>query len=212
MVKIVDFCKETLRGRTLYRILFSWEIEKHCSKISGSILDIGGGKSPTYQKYLSEDAQLVRSEPFSEKNPDVVLDMNQTDWDLMPASYQTIFCHNTLYIAKDPHQVLKNIHKVLKPHGKLFLTTPFVFRESPEPTDYDRYTSLRLKEMLESAGFIKVEVFPFGKSFSTCAYILYPLMYFRIVKLALFGVALILDTIVPNRLSVPLGFFTIAKK
>ncbi|MCB9798587.1 methyltransferase domain-containing protein [Candidatus Nomurabacteria bacterium] len=212
MVKIIDFCKEALRGRTLYRILFSWEIEKHCYKIEGPILDIGGGRNPTYQKYLGKDAQLVRSEPFASKDPDVLLDMNEEKWDIEPESYQTIFCHNTLYIAKEPRQVLRNIYAVLKPRGQLFLTTPFVFRESPEPTDYDRYTSARLEEMLKSAGFQEIQIIPFGKSFSTCAYVLYPFMYFRVIKLVLFGLALLLDKGVPKRFSVPLGFFTIAKK
>ncbi|PIR03761.1 MAG: hypothetical protein COV59_03750 [Candidatus Magasanikbacteria bacterium CG11_big_fil_rev_8_21_14_0_20_39_34] len=212
MKKLIDFTQEVFKGRTIYRILFSWKLQKYCKNIQGNILDLGGGKNPTYRKYLPKETTLIRAECNKEKNPDILLDMNAEHWEVKKESYDTVFCHNTLYISAQPEQVIHNIYSVLKSEGKLFLTTPFIFRESPEPHDYYRFTSEKLLEMCQSQGFVKVKVIPFGKNFSSVAYLLYPFFYFRFLKWFIYGAAIVLDRLVPERVSVPLGFFVIAKK
>lgn len=211
MAGLGDFGKQVFRNRTIYRILFSWKIQEHCSDIAGDILDIGGGKNPTYRQYLSKDVQLLRAEPSKEKNPDVVLDMNSPKWEL-ERTFSTIFCHNTLYIAHDPVKVLQNMHEALSTKGTLYLTTPFIFRESPEPDDLHRFTRQKLELMLKQSGFDNVVIEPFGNNFSSALYLVYPFLYFRVVKYIAYGLGLLCDRLVPKGMSVPLGYFVIVKK
>jgi hypothetical protein len=47
---------------------------------------------------------------------------------------------------------------VLRPNGKLFITTPFLWPEHEQPYDYARYTTFGLKALLEKYGFAQVFV------------------------------------------------------
>ncbi len=51
---------------------------------------------------------------------------------------------------------LQEIHRVMKPGGRLLLSVPFVFMEHEIPHDFARYSSFGMRNLLERNGF-KVE-------------------------------------------------------
>lgn len=41
-----DLILETLKGKSLYRILFNWAVAKHCVNLGGYCVDLAAGKDP----------------------------------------------------------------------------------------------------------------------------------------------------------------------
>lgn len=54
--------------------------------------------------------------------------------------------------VRDPRAVLGEVHRVLRPGGRLVFTVPFLWGIH-ESVDYWRYTAQGLRELLERAGF-----------------------------------------------------------
>jgi SAM-dependent methyltransferase len=50
-------------------------------------------------------------------------------------------------------EILLEIHRVMKPGGKILITCPFVICEHEEPNDYARYTIFALRSLFEKSGF-----------------------------------------------------------
>lgn len=65
----------------------------------------------------------------------------------------------------DPKSVLKEIGRILKPGGKLYLTAPQGWHEHQQPHDYFRFTRWALEGMFESAGFSAWSIEPMGGYF-----------------------------------------------
>jgi len=49
--------------------------------------------------------------------------------------------------------MIQEVKRVLKPNGKILITTPFVWDEHEAPHDYCRYSSFGLKDIFERNGF-----------------------------------------------------------
>lgn len=54
-------------------------------------------------------------------------------------------------------RILSELHRVMKPGGKLLITCPFAFSEHEQPVDFARYTSFAMKAMVERHGFSVVK-------------------------------------------------------
>ena len=57
----------------------------------------------------------------------------------------------------NPHEVIDEWARLLKPNGLLLVTTPFIWPEHEVPYDFGRYSSHGLKHVLEEHGFEIVE-------------------------------------------------------
>jgi SAM-dependent methyltransferase len=69
------------------------------------------------------------------------------------ARYDMVVCTQVLEHVPDPLVVLKELHRVLKPGGQLWLTSPFFYPEHHQPYDFYRYTQFGFKHLLGQAGF-----------------------------------------------------------
>jgi len=67
--------------------------------------------------------------------------------------------------VKNPALVVSELHRVLKPGGRLYLTAPQGWAEHQQPHDFYRFTSFALKDLLVRAGFSDVEIKPLGGFF-----------------------------------------------
>ena len=104
----------------------------------------------------------------------------------------------------------------MKPSGKLFLTSPFIFNEAKEPSDYWRFTSEALEKLLRESNFDQFKIIPIGERFSAVAYLVSPFLIFWPIKFVFYALAIGLDKIIPKKLKLkqpcPIGYFVEVKK
>ncbi len=70
------------------------------------------------------------------------------------------------HIGSD-EQALREIFRVLKPHGRLYISVPFIYPIHDAPTDYRRFTIHGLRFLLNEAGFVSRREIQHGNSFVT---------------------------------------------
>jgi SAM-dependent methyltransferase len=69
------------------------------------------------------------------------------------ARYDYVMCTQVLEHLPDPAAVLREFHRVLKPHGVLCLTAPLYYEEHEKPYDFYRYTQFGLQHLLDEVGY-----------------------------------------------------------
>ncbi len=68
--------------------------------------------------------------------------------------FDIVICTQVIEHVRNPLEVIKELYRVLKPGGRLYLTTPLFYAEHHAPYDYYRYTQYGLRYLVEEAGFI----------------------------------------------------------
>lgn len=134
---------------------------------SVSILDYGAGSSPyrslfPHSQYLRAD---ILSAPAADcrKNQKVGRDDSypEPDYVILPDgrvshesnSFDMILSTQVLEHVIDPQTYLSECLRLLKPGGKLFVTTHGSWHDHADPRDFWRWTADGLKYALEKAGF-----------------------------------------------------------
>ncbi|MBI2446224.1 MAG: class I SAM-dependent methyltransferase [Parcubacteria group bacterium] len=216
MINILRILKETYRGKTIARTLLNLEISKHVQNIGGVVIDFGGGKGPSYERFWSiMPEKFIRVDVNKNVEPDIIADLNE----LLPFNdnfADTVFLFNVIYILESPEKTLREIKRILKSGGKLFITSPFVFNEAKEPNDYWRFTSEGLEKLLKESGFNNYFITPVGERFSAAAYLITPFLFFWPIKFLFYATAVIIDKMIPKKLKLkqpcPIGYFIEAIK
>jgi SAM-dependent methyltransferase len=137
--------------------------ERYSTYLKGSILDIGCGTRP-YQKYLSADCQYIGIDESSEVNPDLVA--NAISIPFADEYFNSVLCTEVLEHLPEPKEALKEIKRVLKKDGHLYLTVPQEWCLHYEPEDYFRFTKYGITYLLEKEGFRVIAVERIGGVFS----------------------------------------------
>jgi|SRR3989338_620137 len=123
------------------------------------ILDAGAGPCP-YKPFFSH----CKYEATDFENPDKILDFISTI-DKIPKkadSYDFILCTEVLEHIDSPEAGIKEMHRVLKKHGKLFITCPQEYMIHQAPHNYFYFTKYGLISLLKKAGFKKYTITPMG--------------------------------------------------
>ena len=130
-----------------------------CQLDDGSrVLDLGGHKSTKRGNFNVEQSNLrvIYLNLSPSKGTDV-----QADAALLPFSkdqFDALICSELLEHVPDPLSVLRQIHNVLRPDGKLLISVPFLYRIHADPYDYGRYTDYYWRENLEKFGFDNITI------------------------------------------------------
>jgi SAM-dependent methyltransferase len=126
----------------------------------GSVLDVGCGAQP-YRcllgpgvKYVAIDTADAEAH-FGYSMPDTIY-YRGDEWPVAPESADVVLCTETLEHVLQPHEMLMQAFRALRPGGTLLLTVPFSARWHYVPYDYWRFTPSGLKHLLEGAGFGEV--------------------------------------------------------
>lgn len=216
MNKFLDLLKETRNGKTIARTLFNWEVAEKVQNITGVIVDLGGGKNPSYRRYWDiKPEKFIRVDISDDALPDIAADIKKS----LPFSdnfADAVFLFSVIYIVEDPTKVLSEIYRILKPGGKLFLTSPFIFNEAREPDDYYRFASQGLYKILKDAGFKEFSIKPIGERFTAAAYLLTSFMFFWPIKFIFYSTTILFDKLIPKKFKskypAPIGYFVTAEK
>ena len=65
------------------------------------------------------------------------------------SKFDLLICQEVLEHVENPHLALREMYRVLKPSGKLFLQVPFIIGYHPCPNDYWRFTDDGLKYIVK---------------------------------------------------------------
>jgi SAM-dependent methyltransferase len=129
-------------------------VARHCSGATGlDVLDVGCGEKP-YYPLLAPHAATYRG--FDVEPGPVVDDVGVAEQ--LPyeeGRFDVVLCTQVLEHADDPHAVVSEIHRVLKPGGVALVSThgTFVFHPTPPPErDFWRWTHAGLARLFGAAG------------------------------------------------------------
>jgi SAM-dependent methyltransferase len=118
-------------------------------RLRGRVLNAGSGS-----RDLSEfvDGEIVNQDINAGlPGVDIVSPLDAIPVD--DAHFDVAICNAVLEHVRNPHEVMDELHRVLRPGGLLVLTVPFMQPEHLDPTDFQRYTIDGLQELVRRHGF-----------------------------------------------------------
>ena len=130
------------------------EIRAASRLLAGDLLDVGCGTKP-YQRLFAVRSYtgLEFDTPAARKRDVADAYYDGSAFPFGVRQFDSVLCNQVLEHVFKPEDFLREIHRVLKPGGKLLLTVPFIWDEHEQPYDFARYTSFGLRAMLERNGF-----------------------------------------------------------
>lgn len=122
------------------------------------VLDLGGNRIAKRGIFDIDryGLQVVYANLSSVKRPHV-----QTDAAFLPFSdgrFDAVICSELLEHVPDAVAVAAEIHRVLKPDGRVLICVPFMNKIHGDPHDYARYTDFYWREKLTAIGFRDIEI------------------------------------------------------
>jgi len=144
----------------IHKAMMHNKLKHISSSIKGTWLDIGAGDKP-YKKYFSAtDNYLTTNTKRHYSTADFELLNKQTtywieDGKALPVadnSMDGVACFQVLSVIDDPDKFFREISRVLKPGGKLILTTDFLYSVWSQE-DRFRHTAFNLAQLAESNDF-----------------------------------------------------------
>lgn len=183
---ILNFLKFFTQKR-MFRSVFR-KIGKE--KITGSVLDIGGGLSPFHD--LVQSNEYTNIDQDASLNPTVV--GNILAMPFSKNSFDSIICTEVLEHIAEPNMAIKEMHRVLKEKGYAYITVPMSWSLHYEPYDFYRFTKYGIKYLLEKEGFTVLKIHPIGGLVTTfvtrCINILYDFIVqvFSFIRLKRIGI------------------------
>jgi len=138
-------------------------LEEHLPEMEGVILDVGCGQKPYRDLILSEKSSVTNyigldftENPIHDNDPEITWQKGKIP--LQDKSIDSAICTEVLEHCPDPENILKEIYRVLRPGGNLFLTVPFLWPLHEVPFDECRYTPFSLERHLINSGFSNVKI------------------------------------------------------
>jgi SAM-dependent methyltransferase len=137
-----------------------------------SILDAGAGEG-VYKKLFSHcnykaiDLAVGESR-WNYANLDYVGYLHEMP--IKDEMFDAVLCTQVLEHLELPRESVKEMYRVLKPGGKIYMTVPMAQNEHQTPYDFFRYTSYGLESVCKHAGFHDIKITPFGGIWVRWAY------------------------------------------
>ena len=145
------------------------------SLMSGRLLDVGCGRMPyraeiiagsAVSEYVGLDLErAIASHP--DNRPDLTWDGRRMP--LLDESFDCALATEVFEHVADLPALLGEIHRVLKPGGRLIFTTPFFWPCHETPNDHQRWTEFGVRHHLQAAGFHRNEIRAIGNWHSSLA-------------------------------------------
>jgi SAM-dependent methyltransferase len=116
------------------------------------VIDIGAGAGG-YSKYFTSCTYLLQDIQQNDLGTiNIICDIVDGAQVISSESADAIITTQVLEHIRDPHKAFHEFARILKPGGKIFLTTHMAFEEHMKPHDYFRFTRYGLAYLAEQAG------------------------------------------------------------
>jgi SAM-dependent methyltransferase len=137
--------------------------QKH---IRGNLIDIGCGYSP-YKNLLINYVLSYEGIDRHAYNEDVTFvgDFLE-DFPSLENMYDCAISFEVLEHISNTDLFLQQVHKILKPHGKIIISVPHLSRLHEEPYDFFRFTKYGLEEIFSRNDFVILQIEKKGSIFS----------------------------------------------
>jgi SAM-dependent methyltransferase len=117
----------------------------------GRLLDYGCAEMP-YRSFFASDVAYVGADLPGNPNANVLINADGTV-PVADESCDGVLSTQVLEHVVDPRVYLEECFRVLRPGGRLLLSTHGVFAYHPDPVDLWRWTGEGLRRQVEAAGF-----------------------------------------------------------
>lgn len=129
-----------------------------------SVLDAGAGECVykrlfAHCRYSAMDG-AIGDQTWNYRNLNFVAKLHELP--LGDGVFDAVLCTQVFEHLEWPRESARELCRIVKPGGRLYLTVPMSQGEHQAPHDYFRYTSFGLRSILGYAGFREVKVVPFG--------------------------------------------------
>ncbi len=167
-VKEKSIATERLNPRLFHpRYVHLKLLKKHIKRLVNGYLipgkniklaDMGCGELPYLSIIKPHVHEYIGIDLPGNKNADVFVDLKNNRCDLENNSCDIVLSIQVLSNTSNPKQYLKECFRILKPKGKLLLSSHGHWPYKPDPFDYGRWTTMGLKLEIENAGFKLIEL------------------------------------------------------
>src|SRR3989344_6291891 len=179
--------REVSKGKSMLRAYTNYAVSG--IEVKGKTADIGGGKDPSYLRFLNTTHATITSIDFKvEENK--TIDLEKDSLPFASDSVDSVLMFNILEHIYNHLFLAQEARRILKPGGGVLGFVPFLIQYHPDPHDYFRYTKEALGKIFKEAGF-KVETIeevgagPFSVNFNNLMFafpifarvMLFPLYY-----------------------------------
>lgn len=136
-------------------------VVRHAGKLKGKMMDFGCGSKPYQSLFTSVDEYIgvdYAGEGHSHENEQIDVFYDGKTIPFPENTFDSVLASEVLEHVFNLEEILKELHRVMKPGGKLLITIPFAWKEHEIPIDFGRYTSFGFRNLLERNGFIVREM------------------------------------------------------
>lgn len=130
---------------------------KGLGEVSGRLLDVGAADRwverlvPAEVQYVALDYPATGKVLYGAR-PHVFADAASLPF--MDHCFDAVTCLEVLEHVAEPEIVMGEISRVLKPGGRVWISTPFLYPLHDAPFDFRRYTEFGLRRSAEKAGLM----------------------------------------------------------
>lgn len=162
-----EFAKPAKKTR-----LARYGIERFLSAISadltpGTLLLDGGAGNCKHKRFFPHVKYVALDVRYEEVGRygriDIVSDLSQLPF--RDDTFEAILNVEVLEHVREPKGVLRELFRVIRPGGRLFLIAPQGWEEHSIPNDYFRFTSFALRYLFGETGFDVLSIEPLGGYF-----------------------------------------------
>jgi SAM-dependent methyltransferase len=132
---------------------------EHVGTSRPKILDIGCGHKP-YRDLFASAQHWGMDHGIVDTSPDFVGDALRLP--IRDRSVDIVFATQVIEHVTNPHIMVKECKRVLRPNGCLILSGPFFWPLHEEPYDFFRFTKYGFEQLLKDAGFREWQILEDG--------------------------------------------------
>ena len=216
----MNYFKLFFSNKTILRDFQIHEFKKE--KISGKCIEFGAHED--YQKNFLKKKDIIKIchySNFKSRSKKIInINLEKINTQKLNVKYDNVIIFNVLEHLNNVDIPLKNINNFLHKNGKIFGSTPFLYRIHGAPKDYFRFTRDSLFYNLKKNGFNKIKIRelstgPFLTSYSLLrGYFKYLPVIYELLLVPTLIIDYILMRLMKNKpnLFYPIGYVFTAKK